>query len=425
MLVPLLALALAAPARIAVLPIVAGEGVTEKTASALTESLAAEVRKRSGADVVTQREINAVLSLERQKTMMGCATDSCMAELGGALGVEKLVNGDIARVGESLLVHVRLLEVTRVKVAAQADRRFRKGTLDDVLDALPAMMNELFAGVPAPSQATAQATASSGDLPPDTGAAPGPTPAKPKVLPPPWAEEPASKLKEEEIAALAVWGDGSGNFIATNPAELSDILLSGTARKLHLVRTFGGHIDGSKQTGARSFWDPRVGRRGEFRWSLEAGTLSCASEVPFKRLPAMEAKRLLSRAELLAPRWRRIPHLLARDDQGIYFYVDGKRDARGNDTDPPDFRLYVGRKGAMALIDLQDVIRDSAGLVFVTNGGRLVARQQGQKYAVEWATPTARLALTWLDAADQGPLVYRELGVYAGQDLGTPCDGRF
>lgn len=160
MLAPLLALALAAPARLAVLPIVAGEGVSDKTAAALTEALAAEVRKRSGAEIITQREINTVLSLERQKAMMGCSTDACMAELGGALGVSNLVNGDIARVGESLLVHFRLVDVSKVRVMAQANRRLRKGSLDDLLDLLPAMVGELFPGLdgrPSAGRGSAQA----------------------------------------------------------------------------------------------------------------------------------------------------------------------------------------------------------------------------------------------------------------------------
>ncbi len=418
MIAPLLALALAAPARIAVLPIVPGEGVTDKTASALTEALASEVRRRSGTEVITQREISAVLSLERQKAMMGCSSDACMAELGGALGADRLVNGDIARVGESLLVHFRLVEVAGVRVAAQSDRRLRKGTLDDLLDALPAMVGELFAGAPAAGSA-------SKDRPAEVGVAAGPTPSPAKALPPPWVEEPAARVSDDELARLGVWEDGSGNYVALNPDELTDTFFAGTARKLHAVRSSGGHVDGTRHTGAKSFWDPRVGRRGEFRWSPEGGILTCTSEVPFKRLPAMDARRLLGRAELLAPRWRRIPHLLARDDQGVYFFVDGRRGADGDEAEPPDYRLYVGRKGAMAFVELQDALKDSAGYVLVTSGGRLVARQQGRKYAVEWATATARIALTWLDPGDQGPLVYRELGVYAGQALGTPCDGRF
>lgn len=427
LLAPLLALALSAPPRVAVLPIVPGEGVTEKAAAALTEALAAEVRRRSGGEVITQREINTVLSLERQRAMMGCSTDACMAELGGALGVERLVNGDVARVGESLLAHFRLVEVSGVRVAAQADRRLRKGTLDDLLDLLPAMVAELFPeGSGAPTAATDRPRpAGAGGATAQDGAAPGPRPAADgKPLPPPWAEEP-ERVDAETLARLAVWEDGSGAFVAMDPAKLDEAVFAGTARKLHRLRTSSGSLNGGEGTGDRSFWEPRAGGRASFAYGPQGARLSCGQrEVPFRQVPALEAQKLLARAELLAPRWRRIPHLLARDDQGVYFYVDGKRAASGDPDDPPDFRLYVGKKGALARIELEDAIQDTAGLIFVTNGGRLVARQQGRKYAVEWATGTTRIALTWLDPVDQGPLIYRDLGVYAGQALGTPCDGR-
>ena len=129
MLASLLALALtAAPPKLAVLPVAPGEGIPATTAAAITEALSGEVRRRSGAEVVTQREISAVLTLERQKAMLGCTTDSCMAELGGALGCDRLVSGDLARLGESFLLHLRLVETARARVVAQSDRRLRGGT---------------------------------------------------------------------------------------------------------------------------------------------------------------------------------------------------------------------------------------------------------------------------------------------------------
>ena len=48
-----------------------------------------------------------MLSLERQKRMLGCGTDSCMAELGGALGVGRLVTGDVP--GLDLIVYGAVL----------------------------------------------------------------------------------------------------------------------------------------------------------------------------------------------------------------------------------------------------------------------------------------------------------------------------
>jgi len=169
-LAPWLALTLAAGSRIAVLPIAAGEAIPEKAAASLTETLAAELRQQSGGEVVTSRDLTGLLSLEKQKQALGCGTDSCLAELAGALGAERVVSGDVAKLGESLLLQVRLLDASRARVVAQAHRRFKKGTFDDLLDALPAMVGELLQrGAPpavagAPRAPPPSATAASGPL---------------------------------------------------------------------------------------------------------------------------------------------------------------------------------------------------------------------------------------------------------------------
>src|SRR5512140_539571 len=132
---PLLALCLAlgASTKIAVMPVAAVEGVPGKTAEALTEAVSAEVRRRSGGQVITQREIAALLSLEQQKAMLGCQNDSCIAEIGGALGVDRMVAGDLSRLGESWLLHLKLLDPAKAQVLKAADRRLRGGTVDDLL----------------------------------------------------------------------------------------------------------------------------------------------------------------------------------------------------------------------------------------------------------------------------------------------------
>src|SRR5512140_2272911 len=176
MLAQVLALALAASPKLAVMPIAAGEGVPATTTAAITDALAAEVRRRSGTEVITRKELEAVLSLEAQKQMLGCTSDACIAEIGGALGVERLVAGDLARLGESWLFHLKVVETGKVKVAAQSDRRIRGGTIDDVLDALPPMVAELFPGV-GPALAAAQAVAPPPALPPPAAAErPAPVP---------------------------------------------------------------------------------------------------------------------------------------------------------------------------------------------------------------------------------------------------------
>lgn len=408
-LAPLAALLVAAAPKLAVMPVVAGEGVQPPTAAALTEALAAEVRKRSGVEVITRREIEAVLSLEAQKQMLGCQTDACFAELGGALGVERLVAGDLARLGESWLVHLKLVETGKVKVAAQSDRRIRGGTIDDVLDALPPMVAELFPGKGAPE----------------------PVPAPP-VAPPPETAKRAPAVRVEEPLPLdparrerrAVLTDGAGHYITLEPfAGMDEPLLSGDAAKLFQARLVGGGRDGDRSWDV-VFWDPRF--PAGWRRSLEMRdgkiTLRCGErEIPF-RLVVGKERAALARVKRFAPPWRRYPQALARDDEGNYYLLEGARDADGKPASKPDFRFWVGPKARMAQVELVDVARDGGGLLAITRGGRFAVKHVDGRPRAEWITATGTRALTWLAPEDHGPLMYGELSVWADQPLGTPCD---
>ena len=83
--------------------------------SALTDVLTAEIG-RCGYGVMSKSDIEAMLDLETMKDVMGCNEVSCMAELGGALGVKHLVSGVVAKVGASYLVTLKLINTKRAAV---------------------------------------------------------------------------------------------------------------------------------------------------------------------------------------------------------------------------------------------------------------------------------------------------------------------
>src|SRR5437867_3391141 len=102
-----------APAiRVAVMPVQTGEGAVKDLSRILTDAIAAEVKRVPGTQVVTQADVQALLSLEKQRQLLGCAEDmSCMAEIGGALGVENLLLASVGKLGTSWLFHLKLIDV--------------------------------------------------------------------------------------------------------------------------------------------------------------------------------------------------------------------------------------------------------------------------------------------------------------------------
>ncbi|MBK7857480.1 MAG: hypothetical protein IPJ65_02420 [Archangiaceae bacterium] len=93
----LVVLSAAAPLKLAA-PGLQAVGIEEKRAQVFTDFLAQQL-SQYGIRVTTQAEVQALLGLERQKQLLGCSDEagSCMAELAGALGVDGLITGNVAR----------------------------------------------------------------------------------------------------------------------------------------------------------------------------------------------------------------------------------------------------------------------------------------------------------------------------------------
>lgn len=77
--------------------------------------------------------------------MLGCADAGCVAEVGGALGADRVVHGSIGRVGSSLLVNLTSLDPRKASHAASVSERLRGASDEAFLDALPRIVDGLIA----------------------------------------------------------------------------------------------------------------------------------------------------------------------------------------------------------------------------------------------------------------------------------------
>src|SRR5258705_8474796 len=110
----LLVLLAAAPAPLKVaVPGITRINLDESQASFYTEHLAQQL-KFAGLEIITQKEIAAMLGNERQKQLLGCSdvSSSCMTELANALGTDALLLGDIARVGSKTQINLKIIAST-------------------------------------------------------------------------------------------------------------------------------------------------------------------------------------------------------------------------------------------------------------------------------------------------------------------------
>jgi TolB-like protein len=127
---------------LAALNIKAERGVDASLANLISEAVLSEL-KSSGrfATVIGSSDIEAMINIEQQKNALGCDEDSCLAQLGGALGVPYLFSGSLGSVGGRFMLNVKIIQVEEARVAERLTRIFKSEAalvdgLGDVLRAL-------------------------------------------------------------------------------------------------------------------------------------------------------------------------------------------------------------------------------------------------------------------------------------------------
>jgi hypothetical protein len=223
---------------------------------------------------------------------------------------------------------------------------------------------------------------------------------------------------ESVKAQLRVFDDGKGHYLVLVPfgGDMLSNFYWGDGKVFWTQRVFGGGSEGDVAF-QRYFWEPRVPRAQASFW-LKEGLyhLDCGERTTlFKATPDEQSKAILSVAVFKPPRWTHRAYALARDESGTYYYVD-----RARDNDIKDFRLWAGPRGQLKHLEMTNVVSDSEGDIFATRNGEL--RLVLDKQESFWVKGKARSPLKLLPLEDNVRLIYSELGVYAGEPLGTPCD---
>ncbi len=122
---------------------VAKGGVSQDKADVLADVLAEKITRMGDVKVVTKWDITSMLNLEKQKRLVGCTTTECVNEIGGALGIEWMVSGNVSLFGETYLLNLKLFDVKNADVPSRVTRKI-KGGEDELLEELPEAAHELF-----------------------------------------------------------------------------------------------------------------------------------------------------------------------------------------------------------------------------------------------------------------------------------------
>lgn len=239
---------------------------------------------------------------------------------------------------------------------------------------------------------------------------------------------PGDKPKPIDVKAVAekleVYRDDAGLYYVTpKPRAFEDNadhwVFIGDGKAMYQQRIVGSGLSGNKGYDW-SVWSPRVRnlQNAGFTLSADKPYVECkqGDRKLLVQLTADEAKALFGRATFLPPLWQRQAHFLARDDDGVYFFVDRYREEFGG----KGFRVFSGQKGSMKELAMTNVVSDSAGEIYATKSGDLKIVTEGNSGKAYWKKGATKNELVVLDLYANRYLIYRELGIY-GQ-LGIICD---
>jgi hypothetical protein len=231
--------------------------------------------------------------------------------------------------------------------------------------------------------------------------------------------EDVTKYKDQ----LAVYTDGKGHYVAMIPLSIGDgedtgKMFYGDGKTFYAQRRIGGGRQGDEQFDT-VFWEPRIGPGYKRSFGLKDGkfTMQCDERITeLKPLDKGATEKMVKSATFLSTRWKRQAYALARDNDGVYYYVDKLREEGSK-----DFRVFRGQKGSLKPLKMINIVSDSEGDVFITHSGRLklVLDKHETSWTVDGGKPQT---LILLPVEDNAAMIYSTLGAYTGEPLGTPCD---
>jgi hypothetical protein len=111
----------------------------------LESALLAEVRKLEGVSAIGMNEIRAMLSFEYQRQMFGCAADeSCLAEIGGALGTDEMVQASVIVEAGTTTFSLRRISMRAARVVGTHTKRLTRAGGEELLGDVGPAVQEVF-----------------------------------------------------------------------------------------------------------------------------------------------------------------------------------------------------------------------------------------------------------------------------------------
>ena len=85
--------------------------------NSMSQILATRLGEFENLKVISKEEMKAMIGFEFEKKSMGCSDDiSCLAEIGGALGVDFIVSGTLGRIKKMYILNMMMINIKKASV---------------------------------------------------------------------------------------------------------------------------------------------------------------------------------------------------------------------------------------------------------------------------------------------------------------------
>lgn len=118
-------------------------GVSEKESAAISSILTGEIVKISKSTIISEAEMRPVIDGEELKMSCGAEDNSCIAEIGAAMGAPLSVSGTLSKMGDYWIITILLVDVRKVEVLSRVSKKF-KGEQNTLVEAITPLVCELF-----------------------------------------------------------------------------------------------------------------------------------------------------------------------------------------------------------------------------------------------------------------------------------------
>ena len=118
-------------------------GVDATIGENVTQLVAAAVRKQKAFEVTTKKDIEKMLRFEESKQLAGGTADAAtIAQMADQLGISKLLNGSIGKLGTQYVLTLNIMDTKTARVLA-SDTMTLKAKDDALVDACTTLTQKL------------------------------------------------------------------------------------------------------------------------------------------------------------------------------------------------------------------------------------------------------------------------------------------